>query len=294
MQITSRWYKHYGDFEPVMEYLRETYRLVGGLQNWPPTRFENSSLEDKCNSRIWESSGKQGSRIVAVATPEARLRYFIQMHPDFNYLEEEVLKWIEEHCVENKAGEKLSIVVIEGNQVREAALRERGYERGTVYGIQRLRHLATPIPDYRVSEGFKIRSVEPGDFDEIAKAIRAVFGHGEWFTREILEEMSRASFYHGDLDLVAVHQSGVIASFCTFRYDTPSGVTELEPMGTLPQYRGRGIAKALLCEGFRRLKGYDVSLLCIDGAANNPAANRLYEETGFTTRHDYYYWQKTL
>jgi len=93
---------------------------------------------------------------------------------------------------------------------------------------------------------------------------------------------------------VAVALDGSIASFCTFRVDPQSRVTELEPMGTLPEHRGKGLAKAILTEVFRRLAGYDPSLLYIGGAANTPEANRLYEATGFTERNDYYYWQKTI
>ncbi|MBE0633183.1 GNAT family N-acetyltransferase, partial [Candidatus Bathyarchaeota archaeon] len=112
--------------------------------------------------------------------------------------------------------------------------------------------------------------------------------------REVLEELAGASFYNPDLDLVAVDEAGKIVSFCTFRVDVPSGTTELEPMGTLAEYRGLKIGRALLCEGFRRLNKYNTSLLYIGGAANNPAANRLYELTGFTTRFDMYRWVKLI
>lgn len=190
---------------------------------------------------------------------------------------------------------RLSVVALEGNPAREAALRKRGFVKGSVYGILRLRDADAPIPGYRVPDGFKIRAVCPEtDFEEIAACIRVVFGHGDWFTKEVLEETSRASFYHEDLDLVAIDPDGKIASFCTFRLDSPSRITELEPMGTLSEYRGRGIAKALLCEGFRRLKKHDPTLLYIGGAADTPAANRLYEVTGFTERHDYFFWDKML
>jgi hypothetical protein len=39
---------------------------------------------------------------------------------------------------------------------------------------------------------------------------------------------------------------------------------------------------------------YDPKLVYISGAANTPAANRLYDSTGFTIRHDFYYWNKTV
>lgn len=281
-----------------MSFLRDTYSETRSLHNWLPPRFEGSGRGMAPDTRIWElRGGEQRPRILAVANPEARFRYFIQIHPDYSFLEEEIIKWIEDHSAPQRSepgGLRLSVVALEGNPAREEALRGHSFERGARYGILRLRDVYAPIPGYRVPDGFEVRSVHPEDFEEIARGVRAVFGHGKWFTGEVLEETSRASFYHEDLDLVAVDHDGRIASFCTFRLDAPSGITELEPMGTLPEYRGQGLARALLCEGFRRLERYDPTLLYIGGAADNPAANRLYEVTGFTERLDYYYWHKMM
>lgn len=284
----SRPYRHSEDFEVVMGFLRETYAETGSLQNWLPPRFENSAKGNEADTRVWET---RDGRIVAAATPEERHRFFIQVHPEHAGLYAEVVDWIEGHSVGKGM---LSIVTLEGDPGREEALRLRGFERGRVYGILRLRDVDAPIPECRLPEGFTIRQVAPGDLDELARAVRTVFGHGEWFNGDVLREIARASFYHGDLDLVALDGRGEIASFCTFRLDEPSGITELEPMGTLPRYQGLGLAKALLYEGFRRLKVYNPTLLYIGGAADTPAANRLYEATGFTTRYNYYFWTKTV
>ena len=298
MPVVSRGYDAERDFQRVMKFLRDSYAETGSLHNWLPPRFENSRAEVASGTRLWEEVDGPEPRVVAVANPEARYVYFIQMDPDYAYLEGEVVEWIVEHCASLKSsGEELtvSIVALEGNPARETALKEHGFERGPVYGIFRLRAVDAPIPDVRPPEGYVIRSVRPDeDFDRIAAAVRVVFGHGEWFTAEVLEGLSRASFYRGDLDLVAVAPNGDIASFCTFRMDPPSRVTELEPMGTLPEYRRMGLAKAILIEGFRRLKRYDPTLLYIGGAADTPEANRLYEVTGFTERYDYYHWHKTI
>ena len=298
MPVVSRGYDAERDFQRVMKFLRDSFAETGSLHNWLPPRFENSRAEVASGTRLWEEVDGPEPRVVAVANPETRYVYFIQMDPDYAYLEGEVVEWIVEHCASLKSsGEELtvSIVTLEGNPAREAALREHGFERGPVYGIFRLRAVDAPIPDVRPPEGYVIRSVRPDeDFDRIAAAVRVVFGHGEWFTREILDGISRASFYREDLDLVAVAPNGDIASFCTFRMDPPSRVTELEPMGTLPEYRRMGLAKAILVEGFRRLKRYDPTLLYIGGAADTPEANRLYEVTGFTERYDYYHWHKTI
>jgi len=110
----------------------------------------------------------------------------------------------------------------------------------------------------------------------------------------LIGTLDSASFYKPDLDLVVVDEDGKIVSFCTFRLDAPSGITELEPMGTLPDYRARGIGRALICEGFRRLRKYKPTLLYIGGVANTHEANRLYELSEFTRRADLYRWEKPL
>ena len=298
MPVVSREYDPELDFQRVMGFLRDSYSETGSFHNWLPPRFENSRAEVATGTRIWEEVGGPEPRIVAVANPESRFTYFIQMDPDYDYLEVEVVEWIVEYCTSQKTSDEelqISVIALEGNPAREVALREHGFERGRVYGIFRLRDVDAPIPDFTPPEGFTVRSVRPEeDFDRIAAAVRVVFGHGEWFTREILEGISRASFYRGDLDLVVITPNGDIASFCTFRIDPQSRVTELEPMGTLPGYRGMGLAKAILAEGFRRLEGYDPTLLYIGGAANTPEANRLYEVTGFNTRYDYIYYHRTI
>jgi len=299
MPIVSRGYSPDQDLQNIMDFLRDTYLETHTIQNWLPNRFENSHRDLVSDVRIWEKVDGDPQRIVAMANPEIPFLYFIQIHPDHAFLEEEIVRWIEDRCASLKPDpdreQKLSIVTLDGNPVREALLRERGFKKGAVYGILRVRPVDAPIPDFAPPEGFKIRSVvKETDFEEIDKAVRVIFGHGEWFTADVLEGIASLSFYREDMDLVAVAPDGSIASFCTFRVDPPSGITELEPMGTHPDYRGLGLAKALLCEGFRRLRRYNLTLLYIGRAADSPAANRLYDSTGFYEENAYHYWSKTI
>ena len=64
-------------------------------------------------------------------------------------------------------------------------------------------------------------------------------------------------------------------------------------MGTLPEYHGLGLAMALIFEGFRRLAVHKPTLIYRGGAADTPAANRLYDETGFTTKWVYHMWRRS-
>jgi len=308
-KIVSHIYDNNEDFTFAMKFLYDTFKRTNYYQNWFPDRFENSlgkvlvPLVD--DIRIWEVIDEAipiKRAIVAIANPEGsrqRSDYYIQIDPAYSSLEREMLGWIEGHFRESKkdciSREKLSIHTIEGNPTREALLIELGYEAGEISGYLRLRPMGLPIPNSDCPKGFEIRSIRGRpDYDQLASAVRVVFGHGEWFNAEAYEVLTHHSFYKQDLDLVAVTPDGTFASFCTFRIDPISRITSLEPMGTLPNYRRRGLAKALIYEGLKRAMKYDPSLFYIGGAANTPAANRLYDSTGFTIKYADHCWHKEI
>ena len=79
MTITSRGYTPDLDFPKVQKFLFEVHKETGTFQNWLPTRFENSHLDRVEDIRIWEEGVRR--RIMAVANPETKTIYFIQIRP---------------------------------------------------------------------------------------------------------------------------------------------------------------------------------------------------------------------
>ncbi len=307
-KMVSRTYNSDEDLTSALAFLRETFRRTHSYQNWFPDRFENSHKSGGRTHwvddiRVWEEMyetvAPSRRRIVAVANPESRFNYFIQIDPDYDFLEREILAWIERYCLQKKENprtkEKLRIHTIEGNSARELLLAELGYQKGEVAGYLRLRPMDLPVPDSDCPEGYQIRSVKGRtDYDQLAAVTRLVFGHGEWFNAEVYEGITRCSFYKQDLDLVAVAPDGTFASFCTFRMDPVSRITSLEPMGTHPNYRGLGLAKTLVLEGLKRAMKYDPVLFYIGGAADTPAANQLYDSVGYTEKYAEDCWYKEI
>jgi len=307
MKIVSRVYNSDEDFTPVMTFLCETFKKTKSYQNWFPDRFENShkgggDVRWVDDIRIWEetngSSTPSEKKIIALANPESPTDYFIQIDPAYSFLDQEILEWIEKHCKKKKKDahkkEKLRIHTIEGNSARESLLSELDYKKGEISGYLRLRPIDLPIPPIGHCESYEIRSIKgKSDYDQLASVTRLVFGHGEWFNAEVYEEITRCSFYKQDLDLVAVAPDGTFASFCTVRIDPASRITNLEPVGTHPNHRKLGLAKALIFEGLRRALKYNPSLFYV-GAANTPAANRLYESAGYTDKMAEYCWLKEI
>jgi mycothiol synthase len=80
--------------------------------------------------------------------------------------------------------------------------------------------------------------------------------------------------YRRDLDVIAVASDGSIASFCTIYYDdyTRSAVTVL--VGTAAEHWQRGLGKAVITEGLRRLK--EMGCTIVFSTAHEEPADFLY------------------
>jgi mycothiol synthase len=102
----------------------------------------------------------------------------------------------------------------------------------------------------------------------------------------------RTPGYERDLDLVAAAPDGRFGAYCVCWMDPANGVGEFEPVGARPDFRGRGLAKAVVSEGFRRMKarGAHTALVCFE--EDNAAARRLYESVGFDVRSTIYTYTK--
>jgi len=91
--------------------------------------------------------------------------------------------------------------------------------------------------------------------------------------------VQRAPLYRRDLDLVAVAPGGDLAAFCTLWFDDVTRTAAFEPVGTHPDHQRRGLGRALMAEGLRRVAGLGATL-CTVGSYSEPAG-ALYASLGF-------------
>jgi ribosomal protein S18 acetylase RimI-like enzyme len=81
--------------------------------------------------------------------------------------------------------------------------------------------------------------------------------------------------------------NGDCASFCTIWIDEKNRYGKFEPVGTHAEYQGRGLGRALLLEGFRRMAQYGVTRSFMD------SDNEFYRKVGFReTPYFYSPWIK--
>jgi ribosomal protein S18 acetylase RimI-like enzyme len=179
----------------------------------------------------------------------------------------------------------------EDNSALIQFLEGRGYSRSDYYKVQMLQPLTSTGAPQVVPEGFQIRSLA-GEEDIPARLAvhQAVFGGVLEVDR--YRRLMRLPTYRRDLDLVAVAPDGKFLANCLFWMDEPNALGQIEPVGTHPDYRRRGLARALVVEGLRRLRVLGATTAYVRPEDPNPDLIGFYESCGFrTSRRDYIYYR---
>ncbi len=184
---------------------------------------------------------------------------------------------------------------------RSAWLERHGFVCRAAAYLQFRRSLAGPLPAPEVPPGFAVRPLAGvAEIPRRAAAHRAAF-HPSRVTDEHYHRLWQMPEYTPELDVVAVDTDGAqgalgtVGAFCLGWPDPVNKIAEFEPVGTAPAYQRRGLAKAVLLEGLRRMQamGMETAFVCTN--APNLAARQLYQAVGFTltnTDFDYVYLPK--
>lgn len=292
MSLSMRRYQGEQDYTAIREFLRDTFLLNGrGEINWHVGRLDYWRWHCIQNCRdsppveevtfIWETSNGD---IAAVLNPEHIGEAWFQVHPDHRTreLEGEMLDVAEQHLakVDDSGRRILKAIALENDDLRSGLLKERGYETCEGSEVHLRRDLATPLPIVNIPDTFTIRSLG-GDDELPARSWASWRGFHpdepdddyegwEWY-----RNIQRMPLYRKELDIVAVTEDGTIASMTTVWYDEPTRSGYFEPVATVPEYRRKGLASAVILEGMRRLRelGADLALV---GTGAGMAAEELY------------------
>ena len=306
MTYRVRNYSYDNDLESAQKFLWEIFTSSGEHYSWVPTTLENERhgpcgdedlREDDSMLRIWEYVNDKGPEMVALTILKSNGVYWMNVHPDHFELIREIIPAVEEQRRMTSKGDgevlKIGIPVPVGFKTRQKILKELGYEDGGVCEHNQVRPLDLPPPGYQPPEGYIVRQVIlPDDFEPYSDVVNTVFSHCG-MTEKLAMLYTEAGFYNDELDLVVEAPNGRFAAFVTVRIDPINKMAELEPVGTHPDHRGKGLAKAVCAEGIRRVQKYNPTCSVILGAASTEGAANLYRSLGFA-KEDVHIWKKAL
>ena len=174
----------------------------------------------------------------------------------------------------------LTTRAFESDPERVAFLERNGFRATQHFGPYYRRDLDVPIPESRLPQGMKLRHVADGDLEERAATHRDSWT-GSSFDITQYREVRSSDVYDSELDIVLEASDGTFASACICWTDPAVGVGSCEPVGTRPTWRGQGIGREVIYEGFRRLKARGMQSAQVCTAGFNGPARALYQSCGF-------------
>ncbi len=294
------------DFWKIRQLLDDTYDITPTGFNWEVRRWDGRRFYNKTSDwnpdwikrvRIWETDN---GKIIGAVHPEGKGgNTFLQLHPDFRFLEEEMIAWAEDNLfTTNKEGKRcLNIFVFEYDSPRRLILEKRGYKKTESGGVlRRLRFGNQFLPKSELADGYTLDVIHGdnmNDYQKLADLLNAAFNRDFHKAEEFNTFSKYAPSYCKNMDLVAVTPDGSYAAYAGIPYNKDKLYGIFEPVCTHPDHQRKGLAKALMIEGLNRLKALGASDVYV-GTGDQIAASKLYDSIGFTEAYKEYLWQKLL
>jgi GNAT superfamily N-acetyltransferase len=292
MKLTFRPCAKEDAFWNTRNFLRQIFLLNGRLEHsWHVARLDYwrwhyiktcgifNSVEK--GMTLWENAD---DKTVAALNHLGGSELRLHVHPHFRSaaLENEMLAYAEGnfYAVTRDGRRYVYLPIFEDDVQRQEIAKNRGYKKQSGWGHHYRRNIDSAIPDAPIPSGYTIRSM--GDVEEYPARSWASWrafhndepddnydGDYSWYAN-----LQSAPLYRRDLDIVAVTSDGSVASFCTIFYDdyTRSAVTVL--VGTAAEHWRRGLGKAVMTEGLRRLLKLGCTL--VFSTAHEAPADFLY------------------
>lgn len=288
MIINNRPYRSEADYDHMRRLLVEilartgppAYATTGNLDWW---RCSEDNLDAVYRTQLWFDS----ERLVAFAWPSED-QVDIIVHPDFPTLHHMALAWAEADYIgrEPEAGRSpLRAFSFSRDEARQAVLTARGYrntgEASVFYGQTINGFLPMPA----LPPGYRLRHVRG---EEDAEA-RAAF-ESDFMTAERHARVRAAPTYRPELDIVVEAPDGALAAFALVWFDATNRLGVFEPVGTAVAFQRRGLGRAVMVEGLRRLAGLEARVACVETGVDEEPARRLYQATGFIELDRNYAW----
>jgi mycothiol synthase len=221
--------------------------------------------------RLWF----EADRLIGIGWVLSGKNLEMHLHPNleesaFDLLAREIVDWAKKVCPEDIFVESL---VDNGRFIR--LLESTGF---ALYDYDFLMYefdLDEAIPNFELPKGFEARHVLESEFAERVGVHRDAFDPSK-FTLERYARVRSMPGYNANLDLVVSTPENSFASYCIVWLSNGAG--EFEPVGTRAAYRRQGLGKAVILEGFRRLKNLGAQTALVFSEPKNRA---FYESCGF-------------
>ena len=207
-----------------------------------------------------------------------------QVHPDHTELVDEVIEWYDgvaaglERTASPTAAEEFALKrwAAHGYAADVEALGDTG--DWTQLNERDLTDAERPV----LPAGFRFRTADEAGPEAAVRAHVDAWAPSA-YTAQSYQDVRQAAAYRGDLHVLVEAPDGTMAASAIMWFDKANKTVEFEPVGTHPDYRRLGLARAMMLHGMhlaRAAGATHATVVCL-GAPGHPKARGLYYGLGF-------------
>jgi GNAT superfamily N-acetyltransferase len=296
MKATCRPYQPYKDLSEVSRFLEQTCPSTDRNPNWLRARWEymvysvQGGVEENLGPiGVWEGEDE----IVGMVNLEHTLgEAYFQVHPAYTHLKAEMLRYAETALFKTEGGKKrLTLCVNEFDGELEALADAAGYLKAVEAPQVTARFdVAVGSLAYALPKGFKLTDrLESNDLRRINRVLWRGFDHEGPPPEKYVAgraHVEQAPLFRKDLVVMVEAPDGNLVSYCGMWYEAATQVAYVEPVATDPDYRRRGLGRAVVLEAIRRAKQLGAARAIVNSGL------AFYQAIGFQPVFAYYPWHK--
>lgn len=276
------------DYQAVCDFLIALNEQSKTHINWNWARWEWMYAHPYCDRTLLHTIGlwKDKDTVVGAAIYDM---YHGEAFCATLYGYEELLHEILDYAYRRLRDENgLGIAVNNADILMQKLLDSLGYKKAEQMETILCRDLNRSV-DYDLPDGFAIRQIH---FPEDDLAYQTVIWKG--FDHEgdqaELEKMLRHKVLppnrRSELCLAVVDSTGEFAAHCTCWYDERTDYAYVEPVCTVPKYRGMGLGKVVVLEALKQCRSLGAKEAFVI------SEQEFYKKLGFEPfAHDTFYWK---
>ena len=298
MNLQARPYREPADLIPMRQLLMAGTQakipasyMHPGCLDWD-THYSPDEQENRRNLQLWERVDEEPPIVEAWAMfwrHEGTFDLFVSpaLHgtPLHATVMDEYVAWAEARAQAAGIKQISPFWAIDFDTVLVCLMQERGFVITPVdLPAPLFERTLDALPTIGLPDGFTVQGVHNLDDGRL----RAVVTHGafrpnddwETYAAEYAQFIGSA-VYDGERDLCVRSPDGRGASACGIWFDEVNKVGLFEPVATHPDFQGKGLGKAVMAEGLRRMKAAGMQWAIVGFDPNNAAALALYTAMGF-------------
>lgn len=275
-----------------------------GCLDWD-TQYPPDEAANRRNLRLWETMDGMPPTLVAWAIHSRREGSFdlfvhptIYETPHHAAVMDEYVAWAAARAREAGLKTLWPFWAMTYDTVLERLMAERGFviEQADP-PVPLFARTLGELPEIRLPDGFTMHGVRNLDNGRLrARVTYDAFGYSsdwELYADEYAQFIGSTA-YDGERDLLVIAPDGRGAAACTIWFDPVNRVGLFEPVATHSDFQGKGLGKAVMAEGLRRMKSAGMERAIVGFDPNNLAVLALYSALGFGVSSYFTIAQKEL